>query len=405
MVDFVKGKTTHPVGAGLAFPRGFNEKVVTPSGEVWLKTGVVETDKSKIDVGLWRRPALFGLVFGPTPVDATTSAQRVFTQIAMGKANGKRAILFITGNGNSIYGSFDDGATVTPVSTNDLWIGQRFVFWYKDRFFIQTASSGVQSMTWDGTTLGAPVAESWLNTVLAGSYISCMNAIGDKLVLGTSDGKLFISTDGITLSPCTIWNSSTQKTAVDTCTIKDVAISKTVDAIAAVGWSSTKGVAFINQIDNVFSGTGTVLKHVTAGLSINADTIINTDGRWICNIWTWVNDPSEKVSISTLTNTISSGDDGPYDHVDAGEQTLFCRRNSSSFYISDSNTFNYTAGITLSTNARVSGGVGVLYKAAVDIEDRLLVSIDSNGNRICRNFGIVGGTLADISAATHVRIK
>lgn len=39
MVDFVKGKTTHPVGAGLVFPRGFNEKVVTPSGEVWLKTG------------------------------------------------------------------------------------------------------------------------------------------------------------------------------------------------------------------------------------------------------------------------------------------------------------------------------------------------------------------------------
>ena len=46
MVDFVKGKTTHPVGAGLVFPRGFNEKVVTPSGEVWLKTGVLETDKS-----------------------------------------------------------------------------------------------------------------------------------------------------------------------------------------------------------------------------------------------------------------------------------------------------------------------------------------------------------------------
>ena len=39
MVDFVKGKTTYPVGAGLVFPRGFNEKVVTPSGEVWLKTG------------------------------------------------------------------------------------------------------------------------------------------------------------------------------------------------------------------------------------------------------------------------------------------------------------------------------------------------------------------------------
>ena len=41
MVDFVKGKTTHPVGAGLAFPRGFNKKVVTPSGEVWLEKGVV----------------------------------------------------------------------------------------------------------------------------------------------------------------------------------------------------------------------------------------------------------------------------------------------------------------------------------------------------------------------------
>ena len=36
MVDFVKGKTTHPVGAGLVFPRGFNEKMVTPNGEVWL---------------------------------------------------------------------------------------------------------------------------------------------------------------------------------------------------------------------------------------------------------------------------------------------------------------------------------------------------------------------------------
>ena len=29
MVDFVKGKTTHPVGAGLAFPRGFNERLLT----------------------------------------------------------------------------------------------------------------------------------------------------------------------------------------------------------------------------------------------------------------------------------------------------------------------------------------------------------------------------------------
>ena len=404
MVDFVKGKTSHPVGAGLAFPRGFNEKVVTPSGEVWLKTGVVETDKSKFDVDLWRRPALFGLVYGSTPVDTAKSTPRVFTEIAMGKANGKRAILFITGNGNSIYGSFDDGATVIPVSTNDMWINQKFVFWYKDRFFIQTtSSSGVQSMTWDGTTLGAPVAESWLNTVLAGSHISCMDAIGDKLVLGTSDGKLFISTDGITLSPCTIWNSSTQKTAVGTCAIKDVAISKTVDAIAAVGWSSARGLAFINQIDNVFSGSGTVLKHITS-LNNNDDTIINTDGRWICNIWTWVNDPSEKVSISTLTSTISSIDDGPYDHVYAGEQTLFCRRGSTSFYISDSNTFNYTAGITLLT-AQISAVVGVFYKAAVDIEDRLLVSISADGNRICRNFGIVGGTLADISAATHVRIK
>ena len=83
MVDFVKGKTTHPVGAGLAFPRGFNEKVVTPSGEVWLKTGVVETDKSKFDVNLWRRPALFGLICDFTPVDTTTSAPRVFSQIAL----------------------------------------------------------------------------------------------------------------------------------------------------------------------------------------------------------------------------------------------------------------------------------------------------------------------------------
>ena len=323
----------------------------------------------------------------------------------MGKANGKRAILFITGNGNSIYGSFDDGATVTPVSTKDLWINQKFVFWYKDRFFIQTDSSGVQSMSWDGTTLGAPVAESWLNTVLAGSYISCMDAIGDKLVLGTSDGKLFISTDGITLSPCTIWNSSTQKTAVGTCTIKDVAISKTVDAIAAVGWSLTGSLSFINQINNVFSGTGTVLKHVTAGLSIRDDTIINAAGKWICNIWTWVNDPSEKVFIGTLTNTVSGSATGPFSYVDAGEQILYCDRDSSAFYISDSNAFNYAMGVILSTNTLTISPVGALYKAAVDIEDRLLVSINASGNRICRNFGIVGGTLADISAATHVRIK
>ena len=405
MVDFVKGKTTHPVGAGLAFPRGFNEKVVTPSGEVWLKTGVVETDKSKIDVGLWRRPALFGLVFGPTPVDDTTSVRRVFTQIAMGKANGKRAILFITGNGNSIYGSFDDGATVTPVSTNDLWADQMFVFWYKDRFFIQTASSGVQSMTWDGTTLGAPVAEDWLNTVLAGSHISCMDAIGDKLVLGTDDGKLFISTEGITLSPCAIWNDSTQKTAVDTCAIKDVAISKTVDAIAAVGWSSTMSLAFINQIDNVFSGSDTVLKHVTAGLSIKDDTIINAAGKWICNIWTWVNDPSEKVFIGTLTNTVSGSATGPFSYVDAGEQILYCDRDSSAFYISDSNAFNYESGVLLATNTGLTGLTGTLYKAAVDIEDRLLVSVDKNGNKICRNLGIVGGALYGDSTFTHVRIK
>ena len=405
MVDFVKGKATHPVGAGLAFPRGFNEKVVTPSGEVWLKTGVLETDKSKFDVDLWRRPALTALIYGYTPVDATTSAPRVFTQIAMGKANGKRAILFITGNGNSIYGSFDDGATVTPVSTDDLWADQMFVFWYKDRFFIQTAGSGVQSMTWDGTTLGAPVAEDWLNTVLAGSHISCMDAIGDKLVLGTDDGKLFISTDGITLSPCEIWNNSTQKTAVDTCAIKDVAISKTVDAIAAVGWSSTMSLAFINQIDNVFSGSDTVLKHVTTGLSIKDDTIINAAGKWICNIWTWVNDPSEKVFIGTLTNTVSGSATGPFSYVDAGEQILCCDRDSSAFYISDSNAFNYAMGVILSTNTLTISPVGTLYKAAVDIEDRLLVSIDSNGNRICRNFGIVAGTLTGVSTVTHVRIK
>lgn len=405
MVDFVKGKTSHPVGAGLAFPRGFNEKVVTPSGEVWLKTGVVETDKSKFDVGTWRRPALMTLVYSATPIDTTTSAPRVFTQIAMGKANGKRAILFITGNGKSIYGSFDDGATIVPVSTNDLWIGQVFVFWYKDRFFIQTASSGVQSMTWDGTALGAPVAESWLNTILAGSKISCVDSIGDKLVLGTNNGKLFISTDGVTLSPCAIWNNSTQKTAVDICAIKDVAISKTVDAIAAVGWSSSKAVAFVNQIDNVFSGSGTVLKHVTAGLSNKDDTIINAAGKWICNIWTWVNDPSEKVFIGTLTTTISSGATGPLDHVDAGEQILYCDRAMAGFYISDSNTLGYVSGALLVANAVTSGPIGTLYKAAVDIEDRLLVSIDNNGNKICRNFGIVGGTLADISAATHVRIK
>lgn len=78
-VDFVKGKTTHPVGAGLVFPRGFNEKVVTPSGEVWLKTGVVETDKSKFDVDSWRRPALTTLICNNTPYDTTTAALRVFT--------------------------------------------------------------------------------------------------------------------------------------------------------------------------------------------------------------------------------------------------------------------------------------------------------------------------------------
>ena len=232
-----------------------------------------------------------------------------------------------------------------------------------------------------------------------------MNAIGDKLVLGTSDGKLFISTNGITLSPCTIWNSSTQKTAVDTCTIKGVAISKTVDAIAAVGWSSGGGLAFINQIDNVFSGTGTVLKHVTAGLSIKDDTIINAAGRWICNVWTWVNDPSEKVSIGTLTNTVSVSASGPFDHVDAGDQILYGDRAIASFYISDSNTFNYGSGVILPTNTGLTGLAGTLYKAAVDIEDRLLVSIDFSGNKICRNLGIVGGALYGDSTFTHVRIK
>ena len=404
MVDFVKGKTTQPVGSGLIFTRGFNEKVVTPSGEVWLKAGVVETDKSKFDVDLWRRPALTTLICNNTPYDTTTSALRVFTQIAMGKANGKRAILFITGNGNSIYGSFDDGATVIPVSTNDMWINQKFVFWYKDRFFIQTASSGVQSMTWDGTTLGAPVAESWLNTGLAGAFISCMDAIGDKLALGTENGKLFISTNGVTLSPCAIWNDSTQKTAVDSCAIKDIAISKTVDAIVAVGWSS-RNMGFINQIDNVFSGSGTVLKHVTTGINVNDDTIINAAGRWICNVWTWVNDPSEKVFIGTLTTAISSGATGPLDHVDTGEQILFCYRNNYGFYISDSNTLNYEDGVILVANAKVSNPSSAIYKAAVDIEDRLLVSINSTGNKICRNLGIVGGALHGDSTFTHVRIK
>ena len=176
-------------------------------------------------------------------------------------------------------------------------------------------------------------------------------------------------------------------------------------AIAAVGWSSTKGVAFVNQIDNVFSGTGTVLKHVTTGFNIYDDTIINTAGKWICNIWTWVNDPSEKVSIGTLTNTVSVSASGPLDHVDAGDQILYCDRAMASFYISDSNTFNYEGGVLLAANPTLTGPTGNLYRSAVDIEDRLLVSIDSNGNKICRNFGIVGGSLANISAATHVRIK
>ena len=121
-------------------------------------------------------------------------------------------------------------------------------------------------------------------------------------------------------------------------------------AIAAVGWSSTKGVAFVNQIDNVFSGTGTVLKHVTTGFNIYDDTIINTAGKWICNIWTWVNDPSEKVFIGTLTNTVGSGAIGPLDHVDAGEQILFCYRDNNGFYISDSNTLNYGSGVILVAN-------------------------------------------------------
>ena len=175
-------------------------------------------------------------------------------------------------------------------------------------------------------------------------------------------------------------------------------------AIAAVGWSSTKGVAFVNQIDNVFSGSGTVLKHVTGLTSYNG-TIINVAGKWICNIWTWVNDPSEKVSIGTLTNTVSGSATGPFSYVDAGEQILYCDRDSSAFYISDSNAFNYAMGLILSTNTVTISPVGTLYKAAVDIEDRLLVSIDSNGNRICRNFGIVAGTLSGVSTVTHVRIK
>ena len=52
MVDFVKGKTSHPVGAGLVFPRGFNEKVVTPSGEVWLEKGWWNKTSHPVGAGL-----------------------------------------------------------------------------------------------------------------------------------------------------------------------------------------------------------------------------------------------------------------------------------------------------------------------------------------------------------------
>ena len=406
MVDFVKSNSAQPVGSALMFARGTPDRIETPTGEVWLKTGILETDKTKFDVNLWKKSALVNFVYSQTPIDTSTSAPRIFTQIAMGKANGKRVVLFTTANGNVIYGSYDNGATIVPVSTNDKWIGQMFVFWYKGKFYIQTASSGINSVSWDGTTLGEPVAESWLNTGLAGAYISCMDAIGDKLVLGTDNGKLFISSDGITLTPCSAWNDSASKTAVDTCGIKDVAISKTTDSIAAVGWSSTKSMAFISQVENAFSGVGAVLKYLDTGLTVKDDTIINTAGRWISNIWTWVNDPAEKVTIGTLTNTVSSSTTGPVDHVELDDQMFFCSRDSSTMYLSANNVFNYsTTVISYATNAIYNSITGILYKVAIDVEDRVVVSLSSTGNRVCRNFGIVAGTLVTNASFTHVRIK
>lgn len=406
MIDFVKGNSGQPVGSCLLLARGVPDRIETPTGEVWLKAGVLETDKTKFDVNLWKKSALVNFVYSQTPIDDSTSVPRVFTQIAMGKANGKRVVLFTTATGNVIYGSYDDGATIVPVSTDDKWIDQMFVFWYKGKFYIQTASSGVNSVSWDGTVLGEPVAESWLNTGLAGAYISCMDAIGDKLVLGTDNGKLFISTDGVTLTSCSTWNDSADKVTVDTCTIKDVAISKTADSIAAIGWSSTNSMAFISQVENAFSGIGAVLKYLGTGLTVKDDTIINTGGRWISNTWTWVNNLADKVAIGTLTNTVSSSTSGPVDHVELDDQMLFCVRDSSTMFLSASNVFNYsTVVIAYATNAVYNSITGILYKAAIDIEDRVVVSLCSAGNRVCRNFGIVAGTLITAATFTHVRIK
>ena len=394
MVDFVKNKSGMPVGSQLTFARGLADKLEI-DGAVWLKNGVYETDKSKFDVDYWRSAAYYS-VWG---VDLSTGTPALtFTQLAMGKVAGKRLTLFTKADGNIIYGTKDDGKTVEPILTDDHWLGQTYIFWYKDRFIIQTGTSGISSITWDGTTLGAPVTETNLSNALQGSYISCVNVLGDKIVLGTGDGKLITSNDGITWTPVAIWNSSAEKPTVDVCKITSVAISKTGDTFAAAGYSTTKSLGFIVQVNNQFIGTGQTLVFNT-NFTIKDSTIIHAGGYWICGVWCWTTTPDKRQPGGNIYKGSFSPTNADIVWFDLGEQLAWSYTTTTGAVIADVETMVFSGNNAFGYNA-----VNGYAKTAVDLEDKILIALDGTGTKLTANRGIIAGA-ATSTTSTHTRIK
>ena len=389
MVDFVKNKSGMPVGSQLTFALGLADKLKI-DGAVWLKNGVFETDKSKFDVDYWRRAAYY--------LGRTTLLPETFTQLAMGKVAGKRLTLFTKADGNIIYGTKDDGKTVEPILTDSLLTGQVYIFWYKDRFFIQTSSGTVRSITWDGTALGALVVESNLNTVLNGKRVTCVNVLGDKIVLGTADGRLVTSNDGVTWTPVAVWNSSAEKTGTGTFSITSVAIAKTGDTFAATGYSTTVAKGFIVQVNNQFAGTGQTLVF-DANFTNKDKNIIHADGYWICGTWYWTTTPGERQPGRNIFKGSFSSDTSDIAWLDLGDQIAYIYPGYYYTNIADVETmiFSTSSNYGFSLENR-------FYKTAVDLEDKILIGLNDDGTRLTANHGIVAG--AEVSASsTHTRIK
>ena len=395
MVDFVKNKSGMPVGSQLTFARGLASKLEI-DGAVWLQNGVFETDKSKFDVDYWRRAAYY--------LGWTTNLPVTFTQLAMGKVAGKRLTLFTKSTGTTVYGTKDDGKTVEPILTDSSLSDQVYIFWYKNRFFIQMGNGAVRSITWDGTALGALTTESNLQSTLNGSRVTCVNVLGDKIVLGTDIGELVTSNDGVTWTPVAVWNSSAKKTEMGTVSITSVAIAKTGDTFAAIGYSTTATNGFIVQVNNQFAGTGQTLvfdaNFTDPDYTIEDKNIIHAGGYWFCNVWYWTTTPDKRQPVWRLCKGSLNTAYTEAIWLDLGDQIAFIYPVHSNIHIADVETMVFSISSYYGYDALPYR----FYKTAVDLEDKILIGLNNSGDKLTVTHGIVAG--AEVSdSSTHTRIK